>query len=214
MKHRIPPWAMKILLSVVVVSALAAGSVQPAATGQNRSWDNYRILLDRNIFRRDRRAAPAYTGAATQPHQKDTYDSDRSIVLTGVAKRHGKFVAFLEDTQTNMITKAHVGEAVGEGKVLEITLDDIQYWRDGAAIRIGIGCSLTGTTTTMPGVPSALVTPESPTDSRDEPTTKPAGFTTTTAPAPFGTSPRSTTGSDTSGILERMRRRRQQEMRR
>ena len=214
MNLRAPGPAMKVLLVVVVATTLRAASPLPAATGQERSWDRYRILTERNMFRRDRRSVRSYEAATTQPSDQPTHDSDGSIALTGIARRDGEFVAFFEDTRINATIKARVGQPVGKGNVEQITLNEVEYRREGTIKRIGIGRSLMGTTATMLVTQAASTRPDSPTASRDEPTTRPAESAATTGPAPAGTSPKGTTDSNISETLQRMRRRREQELRR
>jgi len=214
MTHRTPPPAKMFLPALFASLALTAASPPPAAAAQDRSWDRYGILVERNIFRRDRGSVRSDPVATTQPREQYTYDSDGSIVLTGIAGPDGEFVASFEDTRTEAVIRARVGQPVGKGNVTLITLDEVQYERDGTARRIEIGCSLTGKTATAPATQPAATGQDSPGAGRDEPTTKPAEPATDTRPAPSGTSPAATTDSDISKIREQLRRQREQELRR
>ncbi len=207
MNHCVPEPAVRILLPVIVGLGLVGAWAAATATAQDRSWDRYRILVDRNIFRRDRQSARPHGTATTQQRERYTYDSDSSIVLTGLARRDGEFVAFFEDRRTGAITRARVGQPVGKGKIEKITLDEVEYGREGTVRRIEIGRSLTGTT------PVTRLAPDSPTSGADGPTARPTESTAATGPGAPDTSPGSTAESDISDILERMRHRREQELR-
>lgn len=193
--------------------ALAASVRTPAPAGKAPSWDDYRLLVDRNIFRRDRRAARAYTprSPASMPV---AYDSDASIVLTGIARHDGQFVAFLEDAGAGTLRRAGVGQAAGKGRIVAITLDQIEYDRDGTVRRIGLRQSLAGTAAPVAVARAAtLLRPPSAAPRAGAPATAPAETEPATQPARVDT-PSAETDSNTSDILERMLRRRQEELRR
>ena len=127
----------------------------------------------------------------------------------------GEYVAFFEDTRFGRTTQARVGEVVGKGKVERITLDGIEYRRGEAVRRIGVRQSLTGASATLPTLRTAPRAPALPTSLPAGAASRPAWFATTTQPAPPATvtTPKTTnTDSDGSDILERMRRRRLQEL--
>ena len=208
MNHLTPGPTAKLLVAVLAVSALTAGSTPPEVTQQERSWAQYRILVDRNMFRSDRRRVLV----SSRP-SAPAYDSDGGIVLTGIARHDGEFVAFFENTRTNATARARVGGNVGKGKVQRITLDEVEYGREGTVRRIGIGHSLTGARAVVQVVRRAPARPAMPTSSGETAATRPAQPTATTGPALPVISPSITT-DDISDILEQMRRRREQEMRR
>ena len=143
MSRRAGRMTMKLLVAAMAASTMAADTPPPAGAAADRSWDDYRILLDRNIFRRDRRARRSRT--STQPRATYTYDSDSTLVLTGIARRDGEFVAFFEDTRAKTVARVRVGDAVGKGKVERINLDEVAYAREGAVTAVGVGRNLMGT---------------------------------------------------------------------
>jgi len=213
--RRAPPGLIGLLLAAWTAATLTAASPQ-AATRQGRSWGDYRILVERNMFRRDRRVR-SYRTPTTRPRRQYTYDSDESIVLRGIARHDGRFVAFFEDTRTGEIIRVRAGQAVGKGKVQRMTLDEVEYARSGAARQVSIGRSLAGTAAALFTPPPTPAWPTGPLSGTTAPATRPAGLAATTAPtAPAGpqASPKPAAASDISDILERMRRRREQELRR
>jgi hypothetical protein len=218
------PGAKRLLAAAGCV--LAAVSPLAVAAGQDSSWDNYRVLVERNIFLRDRRRARSPAPVFSRMATPTPPDSDRGIVLTGVARRGEESVAFVEQTRTGATFKVGVGEAVGRGKVAAITLDGIDYEREGSVRKIPIGHSLAGEIAAAPirriatpvstrpsGPPRGTV---EPTTGPAEPATQPAVAPATTEPAvaPATTEPGSAKESDVTDILERLRRRREQELRR
>ena len=212
MNRWIPLSGTKLLLAAVAAWALAAVSPLPAA-GAEDSWDKYAVLVERNMFRRDRRRPQPLGAASTQRAERD---SDRGVVLTGIARRGAEFVAFFEDTASNATSKIRLGQAIGKGKVKAITLDGVEYEREGLVRKIGIGWSLVGSITTMPAErtpSSAPAQPQGPSVNGGEPTTSPTQPTTKPAVAAPGASPGGASDSDITDILERMRRRREQELR-
>ena len=140
-------------------------------------------------------------------------DSDRRIVLTGVADIDGKPTAFFESTQTGETITVRVGDPVGKGTLKAILMDAVEYDREGTTRRIQFGLSLAGTSGAVlirrePYVPPVAPSSEAP-DAEEpaepsEATIKPSEE----SPAP------STGDSDINAILEQMRRRREQELRR
>ncbi len=177
------------------VSILCAESGRPGPS----TADKYRLLSERNIFLRYRRrpqkkvVAPAPRKPAPPP------DPDRYITLTGTAVRGDERVAFLEDGRSKKTLVVRVGGAAGKGKVTAITLDGIQYERDGKIGDIEVGSTLSGSTA-VPATNGYAVVPAAPASApaAGEPSSRPA--------EPGGG------GAGIADILERMRKRRQQEL--
>lgn len=196
--------------ATIVASVLAVALPVSAAAGEERSWDRYRVLVERNIFRRDRRR-PRGTAPAAQIRLED---SDRSVVLTGVATQSGEFVAFFEDTRTRATVKVRADQAIGKGRLRAITLDGVEYEREGSVRKIEMGRSLAGTAAVVLVSRAVPRQPTRPAPNGGEPTTMPAESTTQPAVTPARTPPSSAGDPDVADILERLRRRREQELRR
>jgi len=210
------------ILAGVVALVLAAFSPVPAAT--DREGEDYDLLVEKNIFLRDRRRRVVRRPMTTRPVvRRVVYDTDRSFVLTGIARRDGEYVAFFENVRTEATTRIATSQPVGKGEVGAITLDGVEYRRDGSTATIKMGQSLAGTVPVRVIVPPVPVAPASPSG----PTTQPAmaegdtaGGDTAggdTAGATAGTGAPSATGKPITGgsaasIAEQMRRRRQQEL--
>lgn len=189
-----------VLLAAFVVLPVSILCAQSDRRGPATA-EKYRLLSERNIFLRYRRrpqkkvVAPAPRKPAPPP------DPDRYIKLTGTAVRGGDRVAFLEDSRSDRTLQVRVGEAVGKGKITAVTLDGIQYQRDGRAGEIEIGRTLSGSLT-IPAK-TGLVSAERPA----APSSAPAAGESSSRSAETGDG-----GAGIADILERMRKRRQQEL--
>ena len=182
------------LLSLMVLLAAPITLAQDSSgANETDSWDRYRVLSERNIFVRDRgvlsesRPVPEQTARAI-----DDDDSDRYLLLTATVQRGRESIAFVEDTRSGETIKVRPGDPIGKGKLVKITLDYIEYEREGNnTTQIEIGSSLAGLTVSPVSIATAAP-PES--DVSTDPSR-----------------PANATDGDTSAILEQMRRRREQE---
>ena len=114
-------------------------TVRPAAT-----FDDYRIVFEKNVFLKDRTAPTTrrhYTPIrTTQPSQP----APHGLVLTGVAIREEIRLAFFEDDQTGELTKAVVGDVLPGGKLASISLDGVELDQGGKTRKVAIGEKLAG----------------------------------------------------------------------
>jgi len=205
------------------------------------SYDDYRILVDRNIFVRNRR--PPRPEQSFAPRTVDDSDPAPRLVLTGTARSGEGFIAFFEDRTSGETRRAAVGKTVGGAVVQAITLDGAVIL-DGETTRtIQIGCDLSGREVVLPR-PAETTTAAAPQhtasdsdegeddrsggrepsdDNRREgshgsppgerPEGAPGGPPNAGKPAePPNAEPN--ISEDISAILERMRQRRQEELRR
>lgn len=170
----------------LLIAAAGAGA-GGETLGTEQPWEKYEILIERNAFSRTRgpRSAPATIARTPTPRP------ERYTVLTGISEQDGAFVAFLEEVQGST-TQVEAGDEVAGGTVTEITLDGIVFEKEGKTTKVPIGSSLSlGPAPAGTGVGEASATAAGP----------------ATAPAP-GTSPKDLATS----ILERLRRRREEEL--
>ena len=203
MKRSIPLPDKRLL--AVVLAAVAVGlQPPPAGTGREDSPDDYRVLVECNIFLRDRGRPRRPRVVATKPIVRDTYDSDRSVMLRGVARNGDEFVALFEDLRTGATPTVRVGEAIGKGTVKAITLEGVEYQRAGSVRSIAIDQSLAGSVTATAPAGDPSIDPAAPPS--QQPTTRPGGAAPSAPPG---------NAKDTAikDILERLRQRREQELR-
>ncbi len=125
-------------------ASLPAEAARPVKS-KVATFDDYRIVFDRNIFLKDRttRRDRSYWHSpirSTLPSQPAT----PQLVLTGVAIRDEVQVAFFENDQTGELVKAIVGDALQGGTVASISLDGVDFSLQGKTRKVAIGESLRG----------------------------------------------------------------------
>ncbi len=190
-------YGLAVLATIVIASAAQTSkpeSQDPGAPGRP-TWDSFRVLTERNIFLRDR-ARPSRPSRSTDDRVREVVvrDSDEDLILTGTVCQGSVAMAFIENVRIGEIERLYVGDNVGKGKITGITLDDIEYVRNGTTTKIEIGQNLRGSITITTSLPSTAATMPAENGS-GESGSKP------------GPSP-----DNTSSILERMRQKRQQEL--
>ena len=175
----------QLLSLLILLAAPIALALDSSEANETDSWDRYRVLSERNIFVRDRGGlresmpVPEQTARAI-----DDDDSDRYLLLTATVQRGRECIAFVEDTRSGETIKVRPGDPIGKGKFVKITLDYIEYEREGNnTTRIEIGSSLVGLTAGSP-TPGASADSSRPANAAD---------------------------SGTAAMVEQMRRRREQE---
>jgi len=172
------------LLAIWISCQAQPSDAEMQAPDGNSGWEQYRILVQRNIFARDRgrmRHASKDSDEMGPPAPK----VDAETVLLGVLDKDGQLVAFLENTRTAAVQMLHTDDPVARGKVGAITLDSIEYVCGGSSVLVGVGKNLEGGATAALG------------ESFKSPVTDSSGN-----PVP----------ADTNSVLERLRKKRLEEM--
>jgi len=139
--------AVCILPTVALVFLMTlwpqSGLSQNAAVSKKDVWENYQIILQRNIFSRLR--SPRVDRSQRQrmdsppPPNPETYH-----ILKGVVQENGVFIAFIENTQLGKILRLHEGDTVARGKVSNFNLDTIEYHFEDRKITVSMGNDLEG----------------------------------------------------------------------
>ena len=181
--------SLALLTLLLAAGAVAVTPSTGPADDQNASWDSYRIILTRNIFVRDRSRPSQPRSTSTRPVPRS---SEQTMVLAGVVLQGPFRVAFFEDTRTGETVRACEGQELGDGTLVSISLDGVEYRSGDVTRKIVVGESVT----------RLAASPDSSSAS--------------SLPAP-GTSeaasrPSDTTDTSTNDILERMRQKRLQEL--
>ncbi len=178
--------AALLLLVSAADSSGAEGGRAPA------SWDNYKVVVERNIFHRDRtRVSKTVLAPADEPAPR----AERYVVLTGIAQQDNEHIAFLEDIRTGVTAKARIGDSIAQGQLMSITLDYIEYESNGNIAKIEVGENLEG----------GVSAPATPLDLSEDAGT----FEVSSAETPAAGE---TAGGAEAAILERLRQRRQKEL--
>lgn len=154
-----------------------AGGQEP--TNPSHSWDTYKIVVERNMFSRQR--GPRVERTRRQvPVAPPAPDPESYVVLKGIVQEDGAFIAFLEDTQSGQILRVRQGDSVLRGKIKALTLDSIEYEYADKITNVTMGLNLQGgqagttltgmyeLTRTSPTTPAAGATESSTLSSEDE----------------------------------------------
>lgn len=196
----------------------ARPSAAPTARADKSIGADYSILVQRNIFDRNRR--PPVIRKPQPPRPKPTYtppkpvDTDQHFVLRGIALEGSQFTAFFEDTRAGRILQVRPGDVVGKGRIPAVNIDSAQYQRGDKLTVIPVGHTLTGSRAPGAGFETPAPTPAASTGSTAKPTAPSQGSSATTQPttAPAETPTSAPASGGLQDILERMRRRREQEL--
>ncbi|MGA2439813.1 MAG: hypothetical protein ABSH08_02545 [Tepidisphaeraceae bacterium] len=164
-------WALLIVLAAS--SAMAAESttrpeVSAAAPATRPSVAAPQYDSNRSYRRNQRRSEPAQPNLPTiyeevgarnifvkgnqRPPRQDNpgspgpiIPSATQLVLTGVSVADNGKLGFLEDQQASTVTRVKVGDAIAAGKVVNITLDSLDYQdANGKIVRVYVGYNLAG----------------------------------------------------------------------
>lgn len=175
-------YSRAIILWLFLGLATSSSGAEPGSA--QRAWERYQVLVERNIFSRDRGSPPPRSREVTPlpPPPPERY-----LVLTGIARHGEKHMAFLEDIGTGVTTIIQIGDTVLQGRIKNITLDSIEYEKNDRTAIIGIGGDLEG------GSPSTI--------SAALPLSETAGSDLTPV-----------AGSAEADILERLRQKREKEL--
>ncbi len=118
--------------------ALAAGEETGPAT---KSWDDYRIITERNIFSRYR----TKTIPMSQVKEQVVVVPEQSYyTLRGVTKQTDGHISFIEDSRTAAVTRFRNGDSIAEGRITAINMDYISYENAGKTLKVEIGMNLEG----------------------------------------------------------------------
>ncbi|MBN1628106.1 MAG: hypothetical protein JW944_16425, partial [Deltaproteobacteria bacterium] len=126
-------------LSILFLSSLAFAGEEETKE-ENSTWNDYKIIADRNIFNRYR------TGVVAIPRQQQvvTASEQSYYTLRGIARQADGYISFIEDARTGNVTRFKKGDAVAEGRISAIAMDDITYEYGDKTLEIEIGMNLEG----------------------------------------------------------------------
>lgn len=161
------------LLALLVSGLRAADETRPAAPPppSRPMAEPYHILLVRSIFSRDHnRAAPLIRTYATPTTQSVALDpssaaaqlaaaqAEANFLLKGVSVEDGVPGAFFEQTSAGQLFRVRAGEPISHGKLVNITLDGVDYSNGVTVNRIAIGQALDGGSAAPTTQPSTAMT--------------------------------------------------------
>lgn len=144
-----------ILLSLLAATALTAWPVcgfgqeqqpeqatQTEQVSQQYSWETYKVIIDRNMFSRQR-------GSRRQDSRREQVappapDPETYHLLKGIAQEDGQYIGFIENTQTGQVIKVMKGAKAARGEITDLTLDSIEYKLEDKTTIVKIGYNLQG----------------------------------------------------------------------
>jgi len=106
-------------------------------------WARYQIILDRNIFSRQR-GPIRRPEDDEEPREIVMPNPESYLLLRGVVQEDGTFMAFVEDTRSAEILRLHKGDSVARGVIAALNLDVLEYEWEGRKIAVRMGYDLEG----------------------------------------------------------------------
>ena len=187
------------MMAMAVIAFSYAHSANSPRMEQPETFQDYSILWERNIFSRSR-GVQRQEEERAQEQVKREYRPERDIVLRGVSQQGDRWVAFFENLQSGVTSRAQKGDEIARGKVQAISLDQVEYELNGQVVQVAVGQTLDGGT------------PEAPVDY--------SAFQEYMSSAPGGSSAEPSTDTEEGGepsadeaaILEKLKRQREKEL--
>ena len=151
--RRILPHLM--LLTIVVAATIAGGArttstARPAATALP---GNYSLIINRNIFLRNRSSRPP-----RPDYNRPPADGSSELILAGVAVQGPERIAFFENSGTGETARLTVGQDFGGGTITAVRLDGVDLTVGKTVRTIAVGETLSGRRI-EPAAPTAASSP-------------------------------------------------------
>ncbi|UCF17121.1 MAG: hypothetical protein JSW59_06600 [Phycisphaerales bacterium] len=108
------------------------------------SWDTYKIVVERNMFSRQRMPRVDRRRRRQVPVAPPAPEPESYVVLKGIVQQGDTFIAFLEDTQSGQILRVREGDSVVRGRIKTLTLDSIEYEFEDRTTVVTMGLNLQG----------------------------------------------------------------------
>jgi len=140
---------VRVVTGVLAVSAIAASDARKGASREEGALPKqYRVLLSRSVFAANGKPDIEANASAAVPTPESL------LALKGVVQDDQQFTAFVEDMPQKRVMQLKVGDAVARGRIVAITLHELQYESSGRRTRVAIGQALSGAfgPTTAPSV--------------------------------------------------------------
>ena len=138
-------WCMVLLAACFLGLAHAADSGTPLPDAV--CWERYHVIVQRNIFAKDRRRGRGNHRPAEQAAEEmgpPAPKAETESVLIGILQKDGLLVAFLENTRTGTVQTLRTGDALGCGHVGAITLNSMEFVSGETSLTVTVGQNLDG----------------------------------------------------------------------
>ena len=110
--------------------------------GENGFYQKYGILVERNIFSRNRTRETDKRDE--KPKNVVQQSAHEEFVLRGISRWSKEYVAFLENTHYSQTKMYRIGDSVAEGKIKNITLDYVEFETKTNVKKVEIGKNMQG----------------------------------------------------------------------
>lgn len=153
----------RMIVMLVAVGALAPAWAQPSrdrgrgdrSDGREAMRERYELLLERNLFLKDRRPAPPQSERTARPPDAPPPVESLYVVIGLVEEDGGQVRAHVEDRRTGELLLLNPGDAIAQGVIESVDLDGVVYKAGEEQTRIAVGQDLRGQTGAPPATPSA-----------------------------------------------------------
>ena len=123
---------------------------QPESPAQQRPpdyRDRYGVLVEKNIFLRNR-SRPPVRSSTTNPSTSSSRPERRPeqlYTLTGIILEEGRQVAFIENMSTGVTQRLVVGAPIAGGKIVEVDFHYLEFESSsGQRTKVEVGKTLAG----------------------------------------------------------------------
>jgi hypothetical protein len=113
------------------------------ASGQKDAWAKYEIILQRNIFSRNRQAFRPQE-SREEPQQVAMPNPESYYVLKGIVQEDSEFIAFVEDKRDGGILRLRQGDEIARGVIKALNLDTLEYEMGDQVTTVRLGSDLEG----------------------------------------------------------------------
>jgi hypothetical protein len=188
--------AFSVFVLALAAAAGPAGDADSRPAAPEDPWARYQLILDRNIFSRQR--GPIRRPGEERETPVVVPNPESHFVLKGIVQENDEFIAFIEDTQAGTVLRLRKDERVARGTIKSLSLDGIEYQLEANTSTIKLGYDLEGRLGPVTAAPRpAAIAPTAP---------APAG--TATPPAGQPSAP----AGDEAEILQRLMEQRKQQL--
>jgi hypothetical protein len=150
MKRTVETESRVTIAGLVVICILAAIGISYAAETPadeaGEFWSQYKIIVERNIFSRNRGARTADRSVSSEEARRPppTPQPESYFVLKGIAKVNESFVAFFEDSRGGEVIRVRAQDTIARGSIVKLTLDSAAYQNDANTVDVKVGQTLEG----------------------------------------------------------------------
>lgn len=134
---------MVVICTAVGLSQAPANSAGSSPAGQPDPWQKYDIILQRNIFSRQR-APIRRQEERREPEPVVVPNPESYYLLKGIVQENDTFIAFVENTQGGVVLRLRAGDRVARGTIKALNLDSIEYELESQTVTIQLGYDLEG----------------------------------------------------------------------